>query len=126
MSYIKCFYKSDYWSEIDAFDIADQSNFMMIMRSGMRVTFGPVDTIESLQRKINMMDAIIPQIKPTERSYLDLTTDKGYFGTYTVDEYENIKKLREEGELIKKLTEENETTEEDKKQESENAEKSQG
>lgn len=111
MDYIKCFYSSDYWSEIDEFDISDSSNFMMIMRSGMRVTFGPVDTIESLQRKIKMLDAIIPQVKPTERSYLDLTTDKGYFGTYTEDEYENIKKLREEGELIKKLTEE-ETKEE--------------
>ena len=106
ISYIECFFGSAYWSEIDVIDATDESNFMMIMRSGLRVTFGPLDTIESLERKISMLDAIIPQVKPTERSYLDLTTDKGYYGTYTEDEYENIKKLREDGELIKKLTEE--------------------
>lgn len=106
IEYVKCFFGSDYWSQIDVIDITDASNFMMIMRTGLRVTFGPLDTIESLERKIKMLDAIIPQIKPTERSYLDLTTDKGYYGTYTEDEYENIKKLRQDGELIKKLTEE--------------------
>ena len=115
LEYVKSFFGSDYWSEIDEFDVSDPSNFMMIMRSGMRVTFGPVDTLESLERKVKMLDAIIPQVKQNERSYLDLTTDKGYFGTYTEDEYENIKKLREEGELIKKLTE-------DKPEEGENKE----
>ncbi len=124
MEYIKCFYASNYWTEIDEFDITDASNFMMIMRSGMRVTFGPIDTIESLQRKIKMLDAIVPQVKPTERSYLDLATDKGYFGTYTADEYENIKKLREDGELIKKLTEEETAENPSEEQQSENAEKS--
>ena len=90
------------------------------MRTGLRVTFGPIDTIESLDRKIKMLDAIIPQIKPTERSYLDLTTDKGYYGTYTEDEYENIKKLRQDGELIKKLTEEpTEETQEQKEEQTE-------
>lgn len=112
VSYINCFYGSKYWSEIDVIDVSDDSNFMMIMRTGLRVTFGPVDTVESLERKIKMLDAIVPQIKPNERSYLDLTTDKGYFGTYTEDEYENIKKLRVEGELIKKLTEETEENKE--------------
>lgn len=106
MSYVRCFYGSDYWSQIDVIDATDPANFMMVMRTGLRVTFGPLDTIESLERKIKMLDAIIPQVKPTERSYLDLTTDKGYYGTYTEDEYENIKKLRQDGELIKKLTEE--------------------
>lgn len=104
LEYIKCFYDSNYWSEINIFDVTDKSNFMMIMRSGMRVTFGEIETIEGLSRKIKMLDAIIPQIKPTERSYLDLTTDKGYFGEYTAEEYENIKKLREDGGLIKELT----------------------
>lgn len=104
LEYIKCFYDSAYWSEIDEFNVADKSNFMMIMRSGMRVTFGEIETIEGLKRKIKMLDAIVPQIKPTERSYLDLTTDKGYFGEYTAEEYENIKKLREDGGLIKELT----------------------
>ena len=122
ISYVKCFFKSNYWSEIDVIDVTDESNFMMIMRTGLRVTFGPVDTIESLERKIKMLDAIIPQVKPTERSYLDLTTDKGYFGTYTEDEYENIKKLREDGELIKKLTEEEPTKEETEQKNAENAE----
>ena len=96
----------DYGIEIDEFDVSDPSNFMMIMRSGMRVTFGQIETLESLERKVKMLDAIIPQVRVTERSYLDLTTDKGYFGTYTEAEYEEIKKLRQEGELIKKLTEE--------------------
>lgn len=105
IEYVKCFFDSDYWSEIDVIDVTDSSNFMMIMRTGMRVTFGNIETLEALQRKIRMLDAIVPQVKPTERSYLDLTTDKGYFGEYTEDEYENIKKLREDGELIKKLTE---------------------
>lgn len=108
LEYIKCFYDSTYWSEIDEFNVADISNFMMIMRSGMRVTFGEIETIEGLKRKIKMLDAIVPQIKPTERSYLDLTTDKGYFGEYTEEEYENIKKLREDGGLIKELAGENE------------------
>lgn len=118
MSYVRCFYGSDYWSQIDVIDATDPANFMMIMRTGLRVTFGPLDTIESLERKIKMLDAIIPQVKPTERSYLDLTTDKGYYGTYTEDEYENIKKLRQDGELIKKLTEEEpeETNEENKEE----------
>ncbi len=108
LEYIKCFYDSVYWSEIDEFNVADISNFMMIMRSGMRVTFGEIESIEGLKRKIKMLDAIVPQIKPTERSYLDLTTDKGYFGEYTEEEYENIKKLREDGGLIKELTGEGE------------------
>lgn len=118
MSYVRCFYGSNYWSQIDVIDATDPANFMMIMRTGLRVTFGPLDTIESLERKIKMLDAIIPQVKPTERSYLDLTTDKGYYGTYTEDEYENIKKLRQDGELIKKLTEEEpeETNEENKEE----------
>ena len=106
MKYIKSFFGSAYWSEIDEFDVSDPSNFMMIMRSGMRVTFGQIETLESLERKVKMLDAIIPQVKVTERSYLDLTTDRGYFGTYTAEEYEEIKKLRQDGELIKKLTEE--------------------
>ncbi len=104
MEYIKCFFDSQYWSEIDEFNVTDASNFMMIMRSGMRVTFGEIESMEGLKRKIKMLDAIIPQIKPTDRSYLDLTTDKGYFGEYTKEEYENIKKLREDGGLIKELT----------------------
>ncbi len=108
LDYIKCFYDSVYWAEIDEFNVSDASNFMMIMRSGMRVTFGEIETIEGLKRKIKMLDAIIPQIKPTERSYLDLTTDKGYFGEYTKEEYENIKKLREDGGLIKELTKDKE------------------
>jgi len=106
MEYVKCFFGSEYWSEIDEFDVSDPANFMMIMRSGMRVTFGQIETKESLERKIKMLDAIVPQVKVSERSYLDLTTDKGYFGTYSHEEYEEIKKLRQDGELIKKLTEE--------------------
>ena len=104
VEYIKCFYKSNYWLQIDEFNVKDASNFMMVMRSGMRVTFGAIESIEGLMRKIKMLDAIIPQIKQTERSYLDLTTDKGYFGEYTEEEYENIKILREDGGLIKQLT----------------------
>ena len=119
VEYIKCFYKSDYWLQIDEFNVKDASNFMMIMRSGMRVTFGAIDSIEGLMRKIKMLDAIIPQIKQTERSYLDLTTDKGYFGEYTEEEYENIKILREDGGLIKQLTGETEETEEEKAEEKE-------
>lgn len=119
IEYIKCFYKSDYWLQIDEFDVKDPSNFMMIMRSGMRVTFGEIDSIEGLMRKIKMLDAIIPQIKQTERSYLDLTTDKGYFGEYTEEEYENIKALRSDGGLIKQLTGEAEEKTEKKTQEKE-------
>lgn len=117
IEYIKCFYESDYWLQIDEFDVKDPSNFMMVMRSGMRVTFGAIDSIEGLMRKIKMIDAIIPQIKPTERSYLDLTTDKGYFGEYTEEEYENIKILREDGGLIKQLTGKTEEKSEEEKQE---------
>lgn len=119
VEYIKCFYKSDYWLQIDEFDVKDPSNFMMIMRSGMRVTFGAIDSMEGLMRKIKMLDAIIPQIKQTERSYLDLTTDKGYFGEYTEEEYENIKILREDGGLIKQLKGETEENKEEKTEEKE-------
>ena len=128
MEYVKCFFGSEYWSEIDEFDVSDPANFMMIMRSGMRVTFGHIETKESLERKIKMLDAIIPQVKVSERSYLDLTTDRGYFGTYSYDEYEEIKKLRQDGELIKKLTEEppaEETENSEKVEESETAENTQ-
>ena len=117
IEYIKCFYKSEYWLQIDEFNVKDASNFMMIMRSGMRVTFGAIDSIEGLMRKIKMLDAIIPQIKQTERSYLDLTTDKGYFGEYTEEEYENIKVLREDGGLIKQLTGEAEEEKTEEKEE---------
>lgn len=92
---IGCFYETEYWGEIDEFYVSDISNFMMVMKSGMKVTFGSIDSTESLQRKIKMLAAILPQIEQTERSYLDLTTDKGYFGEYTEAELEEMKRSEE-------------------------------
>lgn len=117
---IKCFYGADFWAEIDEFYVSDISNFMLIMKSGMKVTFGSVHNEEELQRKIKMMTQILPQIKQTEKSYLDLTTDKGYFGEYTEDELEEIKRLEENGGILSNESGEKDqdTKEEDKKQES--------
>lgn len=94
---IGCFYETDYWGDIDEFRVSDVSNFIMIMKSGMKVTFGSIDSTESLQRKIKMMAQILPQVQQTEKSYLDLTTDKGYFGEYTDAELEEMRKWEESG-----------------------------
>ena len=74
------------------------------------------------EKKFISRQLLSNKIKPYtgQRSYLDLTTDKGYYGTYTEDEYENIKKLRQDGELLKKLTEEpTEETQEQKEEQTE-------
>ena len=94
---IGCFYETDYWKDIDEFHVSDVSNFIMIMKSGMKVTFGSIDSTESLQRKIKMMAQILPQVQQTEKSYLDLTTDKGYFGEYTDEELEEMRKREANG-----------------------------
>lgn len=99
-----CFYETNYWTEIDEFYVSDPSNFRMVMKSGMKVTFGSADNLESLMRKIKMMTQILPQIKQTDKSYLDLTTDKGYFGEYTDDEIEEMKRLEESGGILKNET----------------------
>lgn len=88
---IKCFYDTDHWANIDEFYLSDVSEFTMVMKAGTRVTFGTVDSLESLQRKIKMMTKIFEQVEQTERSYLDLTTDKGYYGEYTDAELEAMK-----------------------------------
>ncbi len=110
---IGCFYSTDFWGDIDGFYVSDVSNFMLIMKSGMKVTFGSIDSVESLQRKIKMMVQILPQIKQTEKSYLDLTTDKGYFGEYTEDELEEMKRLEENGGLLSGDAAKEEQTEEE-------------
>ncbi len=119
---IKCFYNADFWPEIDEFYVSDISNFMLIMKSGMKVTFGSVHNEEELQRKIKMMTQILPQIKQTNKSYLDLTTDKGYFGEYTEDELEEMKRLAENGGILSnksdKSDQQKDTESEDKKEES--------
>lgn len=117
---IKCFYSTDFWPEIDEFYVSDISNFMLIMKSGMKVTFGSVHNEEELQRKIKMMTQILPQIKQTKKSYLDLTTDKGYFGEYTEDELEEMKRLAENGGILSNESDKKDqgTKEEDKKEES--------
>jgi len=119
---MKCFYDTDFWPEIDEFYVSDLSNFMLIMKSGMKVTFGSVHNAEGLQRKIKMMTQILPQIKQTPKSYLDLTTDKGYFGEYTEDELAEMKRLEENGGILSKEADksdqEKETKGEDEKEES--------
>ncbi len=97
---LMCFYETDFWKDIDEFYVSDTSNFIMTMKSGMKVTFGDVSNIEILGRKIKMIEQILPQIKQTENSYLDLTTDKGYFGEYTAEELEEMKQREESGESI--------------------------
>ncbi len=119
---IACFYETDFWDQIDEFYVKDASNFMMIMKSGMKVTFGSIESIESLQRKIKMLAQILPQIKQTEHSYLDLTTDKGYFGEYTKEELLEMEE-KENGETSQEEKEENKKTKGTKEQETETAEK---
>ncbi len=122
LEYIRCFYNTKHWSEIEEFYVGDISNFMLVLKSGMKVTFGSLDSTEALERKIKMMETIMPQIKPGPNTYLDLTTDKGYFGKYTEAELEEMRK-REEAEKAKE--EEKEKGEEkEKKEEQEEAEPS--
>lgn len=115
ISYLKSFYETDFWKDIDEFYADDESNFMVTMKSGMKITFGIIETLESMQRKIKMVEKILPQVEQTKMSYLDLTTDKGYFGEYTEEELEEIKRRAESGESIiesiKKENEENENAE---------------
>ena len=92
MEYIRCFYGAAYWPDIDEFYLSDDFNLTVIMKSGTKVTFGSVESLESLQRKIMMMSKIFEQVEQTEHSYLDLTTDKGYFGTYTAAELEEMER----------------------------------
>lgn len=93
---IGCFYETEYWDDIDEFYVSDVSNFVVIMKSGMKITFGSIDSNESLQRKIKMMTQILPQVQQSEKSYLDLTTDKGYFGEYTDAELKEIQNTEKE------------------------------
>ncbi len=122
ISYLKCFYETDFWKDIDEFFTADTSNFMLTMKSGMKVTFGDVSNIEILQRKIKMIEQILPQIKQTKNSYLDLTTDKGYFGEYTEEELAEMKEREESGESITESIKREK--EEEEKKSKENEEKS--
>ncbi|MBR4874543.1 MAG: FtsQ-type POTRA domain-containing protein [Clostridia bacterium] len=92
---LKCFKEAPFWAEIDEFYVSDISNFIMYMKSGMKVTFGSVDNIEGLKRKIKLMSKILEQVTQSERSYLDLTEDKGYYGEYTKAEYEEILRKRQ-------------------------------
>lgn len=107
---IACFYQTSYWGDIDEFYVDDISNFMLVMKSGMKVTFGSIDSTESLQRKIKMMAAILPQIQQTDRSYLDLTTDKGYFGEYTDAELEEMGKSKSDENAVQPGDDENSGT----------------
>lgn len=118
---ISCFYETDYWGEIDEFYVSDVSNFLMVMKSGMKVTFGAIDSTEKLQRKIKMMSAILPQIKQTKNSYLDLTTDKGYFGEYTEAELEEMRR-QEEGKSEESEKTEQESSTDEKNESSKKAE----
>lgn len=100
LGYLQSFYATSYWADIDEFYVSEISNFRLIMKSGMKVTFGHIASAESLQRKIMMMEKILPQIKQTDKSYLDLTTDKGYFGEYTQEELEEMERIAKEGSFL--------------------------
>lgn len=114
---IGCFYNTNFWADIDEFYVSDMANFMLIMKSGMKVTFGSVHNIEELQHKINMMTQILPQVKQTAKSYLDLTTEKGYFGEYTDAELEEMKRLEENGGILSGESKEEDASEEEKSSE---------
>ena len=134
LEYIRCFYNTEHWQNIDEFYVSDNTNFMVVMKSGMKVTFGSIDSTEGLLRKIKMMTKIFEQVEQSERSYLDLTTDKGYYGEYSWAEMEEMKRkalgIEEEEEPEEEETdsEEEDTTDEDdsseKTEKSEKSEKS--
>lgn len=117
LEYIRCFYNTEHWSQIEEFYVGDISNFMLVLKSGMKVTFGSLDSTEALERKIKMMETIMPQIKPAPNTYLDLTTDKGYFGKYTEAELEEMRKREEEAEKAKEEAEKNKEEEKEEKEE---------
>ena len=122
MEYIRCFYTAAFWPDIDEFYLSDDSNLTVIMKSGMKVTFGSVESLESLQRKIMMMSKIFEQVEQTEHSYLDLTTDKGYFGKYTAAELEEMERAAQAAEEQNEHTEsdDNDTSSQEEEQEAEN------
>ncbi len=122
IAYIGCFYQTEHWPNIDEFYVSDITNFVMVMKSGMKVTFGTIDSTESLQRKIMMMTKILEQVEQSERSYLDLTTDKGYYGEYTYAEMEEMKKA-EAGIVDEDEEEDEEETTETKEKDSEKKDK---
>lgn len=132
IAYIKCFYDTEHWQNIDEFHVSDITNFVIIMKSGMKVTFGSIESTEALRRKIMMMTKILEQVKQSERSYLDLTTYKGYYGEYTYAEMEEMKKeaegiIDDEDEDSKQNEEkdkENNSKKSEKKEQTEKAEKS--
>ncbi len=120
---VGCFYNTNFWADIDEFYVSDMANFMLIMKSGMKVTFGSVHNIEELQHKINMMSQILPQVKQTAKSYLDLTTEKGYFGEYTDEELEEMKRLEENGGILSGKTKEESKQEDAQAEEEKSGEK---
>lgn len=129
MEYIRCFYNTEHWQNIDEFYVSDNTNFMVVMKSGMKVTFGSIDSTEGLLRKIKMMTKIFEQVEQSERSYLDLTTDKGYYGEYSWAEMEEMKRkalgIEEEEEPEEEETDsEEEDTSDEEEDSSEKTEKS--
>ena len=121
LEHIGCFYDTEHWEQIDEFYVGDISNFMLVMKSGMKVTFGSIDSTEALQRKIKMMEKILPQIKQAQNTYLDLTTDKGYFGKYTEAELEEMRKREEEAEAEKEERDKEKEQEKEKEKKEEEA-----
>lgn len=120
MEYIRCFYGVAYWPDIDEIYLTDDSNLTVVMKSGMKVTFGTVESLESLQRKIMMMSKILEKVEQTEHSYLDLTTDKGYFGEYTAAELEEMERkaqnAEEQGENTDTASEEEAQSQQEKQE----------
>jgi len=102
--HIGLFYETPFWHDIDEFYVGDPANFIVVLKSGMKITFGTVENTESLTRKIKMLTQILSQVTQTERSYLDLTTDKGYFGEYTEDELLEMEERKDKGNMVEVLT----------------------
>lgn len=102
--HIGLFYETPFWHDIDEFYVGDPANFIVVLKSGMKITFGTVENTESLTRKIRMLTQILSQVTQTERSYLDLTTDKGYFGEYTEEELLEMEERKDKGNMVEVLT----------------------
>lgn len=123
VEYITCFYNTTFWKDIDEFYTEDAANFVVMMKSGMKITFGDVTNLEILKRKIKMCEQIFPQIKQTKNSYLDLTTDKGYFGEYTEEELAQMKEREESGKTITEALEDAQKEQEEKESENKETER---
>lgn len=64
-------------SDVREINGADILNFEITLKSGLRVTFGKSDNMEY---KMKLFREVLPQVDQTEGAYLNLLSDRAFFG----------------------------------------------